>query len=47
MPMDTMKVDVPAEVKERFDAMLARFSRENDVTLVVRPDLPAEEQPRH
>ena len=28
-------------------AMLARFSRENNVTLVVRPDLPAEEQPRH
>ena len=45
--METMKVDVPAEVKERFDAMLDRFSRENSVTLVVRPDRPAEEQPRH
>lgn len=45
--METMKVDVPVEMKERFNAMLAQFSRENGVKLVVRSVSPNEDQPRH
>jgi hypothetical protein len=45
--METVKVDVPVEMKERFGAMLDKFSRENNVRLVVRRMSPGEDQPRH
>lgn len=45
--METMKVDFPAELRERLNAELARFSRENGATLVIRPVSPVEDQPRH
>lgn len=45
--METMKVDVPVELKERFGAMLDKFSRDNNVKLVVRTMSPGEDQPRH
>ena len=45
--METMKVDIPVEVKEQFAAMLDRFSHENGVPVVVRKVSPLEDQPRH
>ena len=44
--METMRVDVPVEMEQRFNQMLDKFARENNVNLVSRVES-CEDQPRH
>ena len=44
--METMRVDVPVEMAQRFNQMLDKFARENNVKLVRRVES-NEDQPRH
>lgn len=44
--METMRVDFPVEMEQRFNQMLDTFARENGVKIVRRTES-AQEQPRH